>query len=231
MSFTCPEGCKAYYGVNGDQLDLNAVQGTVDLKSGQKQVNIIFFFFHLSKMFIKQTYIFDIFQLASIRDSCATYECHMNDDYYEYGEQTSNSESEDGYKMVFHICVCPKKEALKEDIKTNFQNPKVKQCCPKSYITVLDTYEDAKTLECPGHPYQHNQELRTCQESFENQFWQPHMMINDTHFKLNGTDLEMDSEQFCIGQEPITFEYEFSSEPDLFHHTLFHCPEDKPRLR
>ena len=60
MSFTCPEGCKAYYGVNGDQLDLNAVQGTVDLKSGQKQVNIIFFFFHLSKMFIKQTYIFDI---------------------------------------------------------------------------------------------------------------------------------------------------------------------------
>ena len=159
-----------------------------------------------------------------------------NDDvyYYEDEEQTLNSESEDGYKMVFHICVCPKKEALKEDIKTNFQNPKVKQCCPKSYITVLDTYEDAKTLECPGHPYQHNQELRTCEQNFEEEIWQPHI-INDTHFKLNGTDLEMDSEQFCIGQEPITFEYEFSSEPDLIHHTLFHCPspltEDKPRLR
>ena len=60
MSFTCPEGCIAYYGVNGNQLDLNAAQGTVDLKSGQKQVNFIFFFFYLSKIFIKQTYIFDI---------------------------------------------------------------------------------------------------------------------------------------------------------------------------
>ena len=43
MNFTCPEGCKVYYAVNGDQLDLNEDQGTVDLKSGQKKVNYIFF--------------------------------------------------------------------------------------------------------------------------------------------------------------------------------------------
>ena len=180
---------------------------------------------------------FDILQFASISDSCATYECQQSDDAYDYYEdEEQTSKSEDGYKMVFHICVCPKKEALKEDIKTNFQNPKVKQCCPKSYITVLDTYEDAKTLECPGHPYQHNQELRTCEQNFEEEIWQPHI-INDTHFKLNGTDLEMDSEQFCIGQAPKTFssDFEFSSEPKLIQHTLFHCPspctEGKPCLR
>ena len=43
MNFECPEGCKAYYSVNGTELDLNAAQGTVDLKSGQKQVTFIFF--------------------------------------------------------------------------------------------------------------------------------------------------------------------------------------------
>ena len=42
MNFECPEGCEGYYGVNGDQLDLNEDQGTVDLKSGQKKVNFIF---------------------------------------------------------------------------------------------------------------------------------------------------------------------------------------------
>ena len=40
MDFKCPEGCKAYYGVNGEELDLNATQGTVDLKFGQKRVNM-----------------------------------------------------------------------------------------------------------------------------------------------------------------------------------------------
>ena len=46
MSFTCPEGCKAYYGVNGDQLDLNEDRGTVDLKSEEeKKVHFILFFF------------------------------------------------------------------------------------------------------------------------------------------------------------------------------------------
>ena len=43
MNFECPEGCKAYYGVNGEELDLNATQGTVDLKGGQKKVNFMFF--------------------------------------------------------------------------------------------------------------------------------------------------------------------------------------------
>ena len=42
MDFKCPEGCKAYYRVNGEELDLNATQGTVDLKVGQKKVNIFF---------------------------------------------------------------------------------------------------------------------------------------------------------------------------------------------
>ena len=42
MNFECPEGCKAYYRVNGEELDLNATQGTVDLKVGQKKVNIFF---------------------------------------------------------------------------------------------------------------------------------------------------------------------------------------------
>ena len=169
----------------------------------------------------------------------------MSQDYENYYADEDNGEDngepEDGYKMVFHICVCPKKEALKEDIETNFQDPNIKQCCPNTYITVLDTKDvDDKTLECPGgQESQPNQDLRTCQESFfKQEEWQP-QMINDTHFKLNGTDLELESEQFCIGQTPKTFEfnydYEFNSEPDLFHHTLFHCPnpctEGKPCLR
>ena len=40
MNFECPEGCIAYYGVNGEELDLTATQGTVDLKVGQKKVNM-----------------------------------------------------------------------------------------------------------------------------------------------------------------------------------------------
>ena len=141
--------------------------------------------------------------------------------------------------MVFHICVCPKKEALEEDINTNFQNPKVKQCCPKTYTTLSITNEDTtNTLECPGdQANQPNQDLRTCQKGFEEEIWQPHM-FNGTHFELNGKKIEMESEQFCIGQAPKTFESEtekFNSEPDLIHHTLFHCPnpctEGKPCLR
>ena len=53
MNFACPEGCKAYYAVNGDQLDLNEDKGTVDLKSEEeKKVHFILFFFHLSKISI-----------------------------------------------------------------------------------------------------------------------------------------------------------------------------------
>ena len=162
-----------------------------------------------------------VFQLASISDSCATYECQQSEDAYDYYEDEEQaSKSEDGYKMVFHICVCPKKEGLEEDIKTNFQNPKIKQCCPKSYFTVLDK----TSLKCIGdQATQPNQDLRICQESFEEEIWDP-QMTNDTHFKLNGKEFEMDSEQFCIGQAPKIFEsdsefnYEFNSEPDLIHH-------------
>ena len=144
--------------------------------------------------------------------------------------------------MVFHICVCPKKEALKEDIKTNFQDPNIKQCCPNTYITVLDTKNVAdKTLEClGGQESQPNQDLRTCQENFKKQEWQP-QMINDTHFTLTHfrkkKDFKLESEQFCIGQTQKKFgpTEGFSSDPDLFHHTLFHCPspcvEGKPCLR
>ena len=188
--------------------------------------------------------IFDILQLASISDSCATYVCEKSEeDYYDdYPDQTSNSkEVEEGYKMVFHICVCPNKTALKEDINTKFQDPKIEQCCPKTYITNLDTNEDAKKLECPGNQAsQPNQDLRTCKEDFKDEIWQPHM-FNGSHFKLNGEDLQMASEQFCIGQAPKIFEsdsefnYEFNSEPDLIHHTLFHCSSPctvgKPCLR
>ena len=52
MSFTCPEDCKAYYGVNGDQLNLNEDKGTVDLKSGQKKVNYIFFLSFVSSILL-----------------------------------------------------------------------------------------------------------------------------------------------------------------------------------
>ena len=41
MNFECPEGCKGYYGVNGDQLKLDKDQGTVDLVDGQKEVNFL----------------------------------------------------------------------------------------------------------------------------------------------------------------------------------------------
>ena len=177
--------------------------------------------------------VFDILQLASINDSCATYECKKSEDYDNYYADEDNG----GYKMVFHICVCPKKEALKKDIKTNFKDPNIKQCCPNTYITVLDTKDVAdKTLECPGgQESQPNQDLRTCQESFKQEEWQP-QMINGTHFTLKKKDFELESEQFCIGQTPKTFEStEFSSDPDLIHHTLFHCPssctEGKPCLR
>ena len=181
---------------------------------------------------------FDILQFASISDSCATYECQQSDDAYDYYEdEEQTSKSEDGYKMVFHICVCPKKEGLEEDIKTNFQNPKVKQCCPESHITVVDK----RTLKCFGdHATQPNQDLRICQESFEEEIWDS-QMTNDTHFKLNGKEFEMEAEQFCIGQTPNTFASEFmfnpefNSEQDLIQHTLFHCPspctEGKPCLR
>ena len=177
--------------------------------------------------------VFDILQLAFINDSCATYECKKSEDYENYYADEDNG----GYKMVFHICVCPKKEALKEDIKTNFKDPRIKQCCPNTYITVLDTKDVAdKTLECPGgQESQPNQDLRTCQESFKQEEWQP-QMINGTHFTLKKKDFKLEFEQFCIGQTPKTFKStEFSSDPDLIHHTLFHCPssctEGKPCLR
>ena len=173
-------------------------------------------------------------QFASISDSCATYECQTSDadDYEDYDynyededeDQTSNSkEVEEGYKKVFHICVCPKKEALKEDIKTEFQKyPKVKQCCAETYITFLDDTNDKKTkLDCPGdQPNQLNQTLRTCKGDFDKESWHPHM-FNDTHFHLEEKYLEFESEQFCIGP---AFKEGFNSEPDLIQHTLFHCP-------
>ena len=178
--------------------------------------------------------VFDILQLAFINDSCATYECKKSEDYDNYYADEDNG----GYKMVFHICVCPKKEALKKDIKTNFKDPNIKQCCPNTYITVLDTKNvgEEKKLECPGgQESQPNQDLRTCQESFKQEEWQP-QMINGTHFTLKKKDFKLEFEQFCIGQTPKTFEStEFSSDPDLIHHTLFHCPssctEGKPCLR
>ena len=52
MNFTCPDGCKAYYAVNGDQLDLNEDRGTVDLKGGQKKVNFMFFLSFVQFLFV-----------------------------------------------------------------------------------------------------------------------------------------------------------------------------------
>ena len=199
LKLKCPEECQIYNAVKGDQLNLDKNRGTVKLKKRQNKN-------------------------ATIKDYCAAYECNdAEDDYYE------DEGGEGGYQMVFHICVCAKREVLKKEISTS---SKIQQCCPKSYIT---EHDDGNKLKCPGgDETQSNQDLLTCLT--DNFIADDQHVVNETHYTLTDFGMkeshDLESNQFCIGQ---TFEDEFQSDRSLLKHTLFHCQrpctDGKPCLR
>lgn len=194
IELNCPKHCHVYNAVQGGQLDLDKNQGTVQLKDDQNKN-------------------------ATINDFCAAYECKDEPAGYDYYE---DEPSNVGYQMVFHICVCAKKEVLKKEIKES----KIPQCCPKSYIT---NHDEGNKLNCPGgdDESQGNKDLLTCLT--DNFIADDQHMVNETHYSIKSlTDFgkteshALESNNFCIGQ---TFEDVFQSDISLLKQTLFHCQQ------